>query len=86
MTVGPEDPGPQRRRDVKGSEGRRSFGGPLARAARCSPTAVGGASVELSSLSRRSILTTALSRRSLESTTVVAHDIRQELEGQHGMR
>ena len=47
MTVGPEDPGPQRRRDVKGSEGRRSFGGPLARAARFYPTAVGGVSAEL---------------------------------------
>ena len=47
MTVGPEDPGQQRRRDVKGSEGRRSFGRPLARAARFVPTAVGGASAEL---------------------------------------
>ena len=47
MTVGPEDPGQLRRRDVKGSEGRRSFGRPLARAARFVPTAVGGASAEL---------------------------------------
>jgi len=47
MTVGPEDPGQVRRRDVKGSEGRRSFGRPLARAARFVPTAVGGASAEL---------------------------------------
>ena len=31
----------------EGSEGRRSFGRPLARAARFVPTAVGGASAEL---------------------------------------